>query len=54
MTAEEQIVKMTAAIRQAIKVMENRFGSTETDVTQAVDALKQAIQIEGGKAPLRS
>jgi hypothetical protein len=54
MTAEEQIVKMTVAIRQAIKVMENRFGSTETDVTQAVDALKGSIQIDGGKPSLAS
>ena len=54
MTVEEQIAKMTVAIKQAIKVMENRFGSTETDVTQAVDALKRAIQIDGGKPPVHS
>jgi hypothetical protein len=54
MTAEEQIVKMTVAIRHAIKVMENRFGSTETDVAQAVDALKGSIQIDAGKPPVRS
>ena len=31
MTPEEQIVKMTTAIKQAIKVMGDRFGSTEGD-----------------------
>lgn len=54
MTAEEQIVKMTVAVRQAIKVTEHRFGSTETGVTQANDALKGLIRIDGGKPALRS
>jgi hypothetical protein len=36
MTPEQQIVKMTTAIRQAIKVMGDRFGSTETVVARAV------------------
>lgn len=49
MTAEERIMKMTMAIKQAIKVMEDRFGSTETDVARAVEALKESIQVEGGK-----
>lgn len=49
MTAEEQVIKMTMAIKQAIKVMGDRFGSTETDVTKAVEALKASIQAEGGR-----
>ena len=54
MTPEEQITKMTAAIKQAIKVMGDRFGSTETDVAKAVEALKVSIQAEGGKTILLS
>jgi hypothetical protein len=49
MTADEQILRMTVAIKQAIKVMGDRFGSTETDVAQAIEALKVSIQAEGGK-----
>ena len=49
MTAEEHIIKMTMAIKQAIKVMGDRFGSTEMDVAKAVEALKESIQAEGGK-----
>lgn len=49
MTADEQIIKMTIAIKQAIKVMGDRFGSTETDVAKAVEALKLSMQAEGGK-----
>jgi len=44
MTAEEQIAKMTAAIRQAIKVMGDRFGSTEQDVARAIQDLKVSMQ----------
>jgi hypothetical protein len=44
MTSEEQIVKMTTAIRQAIKVMGDRFGSTEKDVERAIQELKASIQ----------
>jgi hypothetical protein len=44
MTPEEQIAKMTVAIRQAIKVMEDRFGSTEQDVARAVQELKASMQ----------
>ena len=36
MTPQDQITKMTAAIRQAIKVMGDRFGSTEEDVLRAI------------------
>ncbi len=44
MTPEEQIAKMTKAINQAIKVMGDRFGSTETDVAKAIEELKASIQ----------
>jgi hypothetical protein len=44
MTPEEQITKMTKAINQAIKVMGDRFGSTETDVARAIQDLKESIQ----------
>lgn len=44
MTPEEQITKMTKAINQAIKVMNDRFGSTETDVAKAIQDLKDSMQ----------
>lgn len=44
MTPEEQITKMTKAITQAIKVMSDRFGSTETDVAKAIEGLKESMQ----------
>ena len=44
MTAEEQIVTMTAAIKRAIKVMGDRFGSTEGDVARAVQDLKESMK----------
>jgi len=47
MTPEQQITKMTKAINQAIKVMSDRFGSTETDVAKAIQELKESMQ----KAP---
>jgi len=40
MTSDEQIIKMKKAITQAIKVMGDRFGSTEADVERAIDELK--------------
>ena len=43
MTPEEQITKMTKAINQAIKVMGDRFGSTEGDVARAIQELKAAM-----------
>ncbi len=43
MTQEEQITKMTKAINQAIKVMGNRFGSTEGDVARAIQELKASM-----------
>ena len=36
MTPEERIAIMTKAINQAIKVMGDRFGSTEEDVARAM------------------
>ncbi|MBA2484973.1 MAG: hypothetical protein H0V35_02550 [Nitrospira sp.] len=44
MTSEERIAGMTKAINQAIKVMGDRFGSTEEDVTRAIQALKVSMQ----------
>jgi hypothetical protein len=44
MTAEEQIVKMTTAIKQAIKVMGDRFGSTEEEVARVILELKASLQ----------
>jgi hypothetical protein len=43
MTPEEHIVRMTTAIRLAIKVMGDRFGSTEHDVAKAIQELKMSI-----------
>ena len=43
MTQEEQITKMKKAINQAVKVMGDRFGSTETDVEKAIDELKASM-----------
>ncbi|UVT14761.1 MAG: hypothetical protein H8K04_13035 [Nitrospira sp.] len=44
MVSEEQILKMKKAIAQAIKVMGDRFGSTEQDVAKAIEALKASMQ----------
>ena len=44
MTLEEQITKMKKAINQALKVMGDRFGSTEGDVARAIDELKASMQ----------
>ena len=43
MTSDEQITKMKKAITQAIKVMGDRFGSTEADVERAIDELKASM-----------
>ncbi len=43
MTPEEQITKMKKAITQAVKVMGDRFGSTEGDVERAIDELKASM-----------
>jgi hypothetical protein len=44
MTTDEQISKMKKAIAQAIKVMGDRFGSTEQDVERAIQELKASMQ----------
>lgn len=44
MTPEERIMNMTKAINQAIKIMGDRFGSTEEDVVRAIQALKVSMQ----------
>jgi len=44
MTPEEQIAKMTKAINQAIKVLGDRFGSTEADTARAIQTLRESIQ----------
>jgi len=44
MTPEEQILKMKKAIAQAIKVMGDRFGSTEQDVATAIQELRASMQ----------
>ena len=44
MTPEEHIEKMKKAIAQAIKVMGDRFGSTEQDVSRAIQELKVSMQ----------
>ena len=49
MTAEEQVVKMKKAINLAIKVMGDRFGSTEQDVAKAIEGLKSSMLVEGAK-----
>ena len=41
MTFEAQITKMTTAIKQAIKVMGDRFSSTEEDVARAIREVKK-------------
>ena len=43
MTPDEQITKMKKAITQALKVMGDRFGSTEGDVERAIDELKASM-----------
>ncbi len=43
MTVDEQISTMRKAIAQAIKVMGDRFGSTEQDVARAIQELKMSM-----------
>jgi hypothetical protein len=50
MTLEEQITKMKKAITQAVKVMGDRFGSTEADVARAIDELKASMQTAAAAA----
>ena len=51
MTPQEHITKMTTAIRQAIKVMGDRFGSTEQDVAKAIQDLKVSMQSPSEPSP---
>lgn len=50
MTPQEHIAKMTTAIRQAIKVMGDRFGSTEQDVARAIQELKASMQASSAES----
>jgi hypothetical protein len=43
MTSDEQAARMTKAINEAIKVMGNRFGSTEGDVARTIQMLKDSL-----------
>lgn len=52
MTAEERIANMTKAINQAIKVMGDRFGSTEEDVARAIQGLKASMQTTPQEKPV--
>ena len=54
MTTEQQNTKMTKAINQAIKVMSDRFGSTETDVAKAIQELKESMQKSPSAQPAPS
>jgi hypothetical protein len=45
MTPEERIANMTKAINHAIKVMADRFGSTEEEVLRTIQALKVSMQV---------
>ena len=51
MTPEERIAIMTKAINQAIKVMGDRFGSTEEDVARAIQGLKASMQTAPQEKP---
>jgi hypothetical protein len=44
MTSQEQITIMASAIKQAIKVMSDRFGSTEEEVARVIQELKSSMQ----------
>jgi hypothetical protein len=44
MTPKEHIAQMTTAIKQAVKVMGDRFGSTEQDVARSIQELKLSMQ----------
>src|SRR6059036_3592211 len=48
MTPEEQITEMTIAIKQAIKVMGDRFALAEGDVARAIQELKASISAAHG------
>ena len=52
MTPEERIANMTKAINQAIKVMGDRFGSTEEDVARAIQGPKASMQTAPQEKPV--
>ena len=56
MTPDEQITKTKKAINQAMKVMGDRFGSTEADVERTIDELNASMQTAPAAAaqPLQS
>ena len=43
MISDEQFARITKAINEAIKVMGNRFGSTEGDADRAIQGLKNSL-----------
>lgn len=51
MTPEERIGNMTKAINIAIKVMGDRFGSTEEDVARAMQGLKTSLLASPSPVP---
>ena len=51
MTPEEQILKMTKAINQAIKVLSDSFASTPGDYARAVQALKESLSSQAAPKP---
>ncbi|WP_455379114.1 hypothetical protein [Petrachloros mirabilis] len=54
MTCDEQIAKMKKAIEQAIRVMKDQFGSTEKDVTEAIEELRASMKVDGVQATTSS
>jgi hypothetical protein len=44
MTTDVQVLRMKKAIAQAIRVMGDRFGSTEQDVARAIQELKASME----------
>ncbi len=51
MTSEERIANMSIAIKQAMRVMGDRFGSTEQDVARTVQALKMSLEVASEPSP---
>jgi len=43
MTPDEQIAKMTKAIHHAIKILGDRFGSTEGETAKTIQMLKESL-----------
>src|SRR5438034_11735890 len=48
MTPEEETTEMTIAIKQAVKVMGDRFALAEGDVARAIEELKASISAAHG------